>query len=234
MEIDSQKTIRACAPAPAAGAEEVICRFPERVQGRGKSAEKLKKTIHRILLEHDSVIASSVTEKDGEALVAAFPGGEYDPAAGVFLVAPQKIRPCGVFIVTAGEEDLPAALEARYALAACGAAGTIERTGGTARPESLAGLSDRLSCAAACVAVAGADSALPAAVSGMVAVPVIALPVSLPGSGSGAWELLPGILRSGAPGLAVTLPDDGIGAGFAAARIINGTTGRTDISSQQQ
>ena len=233
MENDSQKTPSPSAPAAAAGAEEGICHFPERVQGREKSAEQLKKAIHRVLLEYDSVIASNIAEKDGEALVAAFPGGEYDPVAGVFLVPPQKIRPCGVFIVTAGEDDLPAALEARYALAACGAAGTIVRTEGTARPELLAGLRDRLSCAAACIAVAGADSALPAAVSGMVAAPVIALPVSLPGSGSGGWELLPGILRSGAPGLAVTLPDDGIEAGFAAARIINGAAGKTDIPNQQ-
>lgn len=233
MGNDSRKTPRDSAPAADAGAAEPFCRFPGRIQGRGKSAEQLRKTIRRMILEYDSVIAADVAEKDGEALVAAFPGGEYDPAARVFLIPPRKVRPCGVFIVTAGEDDLPAALEARYALAACGLAGTIEQTCGTARPETLAGLRDRLSCATACIAVAGADSALPAAVSGMAAIPVLALPVSLPGSGSGGWELLPGILRSGAPGLAVTLPDDGIGAGLAVARIVRGTAAGTNMKYQQ-
>jgi hypothetical protein len=233
MENDTRKTPQSSAPAADAGAAEFFCSFPGRVQGRGKCAEQLKKTIRRMVLEYDSVIAANVAEKDGEALVAAFPDGEYDPVAEVFLIPPQRIRPCGVFIVTAGEEDLPAALGARYALAACGLAGTIERTGGTARPESIAGLRDRLSCAAACIAVAGTDSALPAAVSGMVKTPVIALPVSPPGSGSGGWELLPGILRSGAPGLTVTLPDDGIGAGLAVARIISGAAAGMNIKDQK-
>ncbi|MBQ9501158.1 MAG: AIR carboxylase family protein [Lentisphaeria bacterium] len=232
MENDSQKTPQSSAPAADAGAAEGVCRFPGRVRGRGKGVEQLKKAVRRMLLEYDSVIAAGVAEKDGEALVAAFPGGEYDPVAEVFLMPPREIRTSGVFIVTAGEEDLPAALGARYALAACGAAATVERTGGTARPETLRELGDRLRCAAACIAVAGADSALPAAVSGMVGTPVIALPVSVPGDSPGGWELLPGILRSGAPGLAVTLPDDGVGAGFAAARIINGTAAGTNMKDQ--
>ena len=221
MENNTQTASTAQAPAENAGAGAFFCLFPGRVRGNGKSAEELKRTIRRLLTEHKSVIATGVEESAGAALAAAFSGGEYDPLARVFLMPPSASTESGVFIVTAGEEDLPAALEARYALAACGAAGTLVRTAGTSDPAALAGLGDRLSCAAACIAVAGTDSALPGAVAGLVKAPVIALPANLPQGGFlGGWAVLPGILGSGAPGLAVVSPGDGAGAGFAAARII--------------
>ena len=222
MENDTQTTSATRATAENAGAAACFCLFPGRIRGNGKSAEELKRTISRLLTEHESVIVTGVEESAGAALVTAFPGGEYDPLARVFLVPPSTLTESGVFIVTAGEEDLPAALEARYALAACGAAGTLLRTAGTSDPLALAGLSGRLSSAAACVAVAGADSALPGAVAGMAKAPVIALPVDLPRGGLlGGWAVLPGILGSGAPGLAAVSPGDGAGAGFAAARIVS-------------
>ncbi|MBQ7206542.1 MAG: AIR carboxylase family protein [Lentisphaeria bacterium] len=222
MENDTQTTSAAQAPAENAGAGGCFRLFPGRIRGDGKSAEELKRTLRRLLTEHESVIATGVEESAGAALVTAFPGGEYDPCARVFLMPPAASADSGVFIVTAGDEDLPAALEARYALAACGAAGTLVRTAGTSDPLSLAGLSGRLSCAAACIAVAGTDSALPGAVAGLVKAPVIALPANLPRGGFlGGWAVLPGILGSGAPGLAVVAPGDGAGAGFAAARIVS-------------
>jgi len=223
MENNTQTASTAQAPAENAGAGACFCLFPGRIRGEGKSAEELKRTIRRLLTEHKSVIATGVEESAGAALVTAFPGGEYDPLAKVFLMPPSALTESGVFIVTAGDEDLAAALEARYALAACGAAGTLVRTAGTADPPALAGLGGRLSCAAACIAVAGADSALPGAVAGMVKAPVIALPANLPQNGFlGGWAVLPGILGSGAPGLAAVAPGDGAGAGFAAARIVSG------------
>ena len=222
MENDTQTPSTSSAPAENTGAGVCFCLFPGRVRGEGKSAEELKRMLFRQLTEHESVIATGVGESAGAALVTAFPGGEYDPLARVFLISPSAPAESGVFIVTAGDEDLPAALEARYALAACGAVGTLLRTAGTSDPLALAELSGRLSCAAACIAVAGADSALPGAVAGMVKAPVIALPAALPRNGLlGGWAVLPGILGSGAPGLAAVPPGDGAGAGFAAARIVS-------------
>ena len=88
--------------------------------------------------------------------------------------------------------------------------------------QSLTELKERLSCAAACIAVAGTDSALPGMIAGLTQVPVIALPLTAQKNNflGGVMSLF-GTLSSGAAGLTVVSVDNGVGAGFAAARIIN-------------
>ena len=226
MEKDQkQANTSSSVPGVSSDAGGFACRFPGVICGRNKTPQQLKKEFYTLLEEFDSVIAVKVDEPGGTALITAFPEGEYDPTAQVFIIRPAAAFPAGVFILASGREDLPAALEAKYALAACGAESTMVLTRGGAEPGSLAELQGRLRSAAACIAVAGTDTALPALAARMTQIPVIALPVSVGGTGAlGGLMSLAGSLSCAGTGLAVVSADDGLGAGFAAARIINSKT----------
>jgi hypothetical protein len=73
------------------------------------------------------------------------------------------------------------------------------------------------------VAVAGMEGALPGIVSGLVAVPVIAVPTSTGyGASFGGLAPLLTMLNSCSPGVAVVNIDNGFGAGYLAALINRG------------
>ena len=196
--------------------------IPGIICAKGKSVTEIKMLLLDMLTDAVSAVVTDAGEQCGTALVTAFPEGEYDPKAEVFIIRPEETVDGKVFIVTAGRDDLPAALEAKYTLTASGIESTILQTSGSADIAALAGLKERLRCAAACIAVAGTDNALPGIVAGATQAPVIALPVSTAGKNIfGGWLSLLGNLGSGAAGLTVVGIDNGSGAGFAAARIIN-------------
>ena len=204
-----------------------FCLKPGYICGRGKTAKELQSLLFDMRTEYCSAVVTAVKEDCGTVLVSTFPEGEYDPQAEVFLIRPQEIRKEKVLIVIAGKDDIPAALEAKYALSASGIESSLIQTGGTADLGSLIGLKERLSSAAACIAVAGVDSALPGIVAGATQMPVIALPVSLGKKNEfGGWLSLLGTLGSESTGLVVVGVDNGAGAGFAAARIINSSSGK--------
>ena len=210
------------ASAENAGAQNVFAVTPGYIRAGKKSAGELKSLIFDMLTQFGSVLATEVSEQCGVALITAFPEGEYDPKAEVFLIRPEKTVDGKVFIITAGRDDLPSALEAKYALTASGVESVILQTAGSADIAALAGLKERLCSAAACIAVAGSDNALPGIVAGVTKVPVIALPVTTEGKNTfSGWLSLLGNLGSGAAGLTVVGIDNASGAGFAAARIIN-------------
>lgn len=212
-------------------ARGVVCKKPGYISGRNKTAGELKRLLFDILEEYGAAVVTEVKEECGTLLVTTFPEGEYDPQAEVFVVKPEEHRSEKVLIITAGKDDLPAALEAKYALAASGVEGTIIQTAGTADIAGLAGLKARLSSAAACIAVAGVDNALPGIVAGATENPVIALPVSLGKKNIfGGWLSLLGTLSSESTGLVVVGVDNGSGAGFAAARIINSSANKNSAN----
>jgi hypothetical protein len=71
------------------------------------------------------------------------------------------------------------------------------------------------------IVVAGFEGALPSVVGGLLAVPIIAVPVSVGyGVAAGGHAALNAMLSSCAPGITVVNIDNGFGAGFAAARIV--------------
>ncbi|MBI3209857.1 MAG: AIR carboxylase family protein, partial [Candidatus Solibacter usitatus] len=79
---------------------------------------------------------------------------------------------------------------------------------------------DKLSDAKVCIVVAGMEGALPSAVGGLVAVPVIAVPTSI-GYGASFHGLaaLLGMLNSCSSNVTVVNIDNGFGAGYVASLI---------------
>ena len=102
---------------------------------------------------------------------------------------------------------------------------------GVAGIHRLLGERQRLQQAKVIVAVAGMEGALPSVVSGLVSVPVIAVPTSTGygASFSGLAALL-GMLNSCSSGLTVVNIDNGFGGGYAASQILSLLAGRKSRS----
>jgi NCAIR mutase (PurE)-related protein len=84
----------------------------------------------------------------------------------------------------------------------------------------------------ALIVAAGMDGVLPGVVSGLIPLPVVALPTST-GYGFGGEGLgaLTTMLQACAPGIAVVNIDNGIGAGIMAGRIANRAAAQRSASS---
>ena len=120
---------------------------------------------------------------------------------------------------------------AEEAVAACESLGCrVDRVYdvGVAGIHRLLGQRERLAGALALIVCAGMEGALPSVVAGLVAAPVIAVPVSVGyGTGLGGFAALLGMLNACATGMTVVNIDNGFGAGVAAAtivRIANGSS----------
>ena len=129
-----------------------------------------------------------------------------------------------VAVISAGTSDIPVAAEAALIAAETGC--EVE----TSWDVGVAGIHRLVRPLEAMIAwnpdvfivAAGMDGILPTIVSGLVATPVIGLPISsgygFGGEGLGALTTM---LQSCSPGLSVVNIDNGIGAGLSAARIAN-------------
>ena len=127
-----------------------------------------------------------------------------------------------VGILTAGTSDLAAADEARMVIDASGLEVRLEADLGVAGLHRFVGpLTSVLEWGAdVAIVAAGMDGVLPGLVAGLVAIPVIGLPVSTGYGRGGAGEAaLNTMLQSCATGLTVVNIDNGVGAGAAAVLV---------------
>ena len=146
----------------------------------------------------------------GRAVRAVRPGWAPEPRAG------------RVAVVTAGTSDLEVALEAVMMVEAAGLEARLEADVGVAGLHRLLGpLAELEAWEADCyVVAAGMDGVLPGVIAGLVAAPVVGIPVSTGYGHGGAGEAALGtMLQSCSTGLTVVNIDNGIGAGAAALLI---------------
>ncbi|MEA2683547.1 MAG: pyridinium-3,5-biscarboxylic acid mononucleotide synthase [Chloroflexota bacterium] len=141
------------------------------------------------------------------------------------LVAAASIGPegpGGVGILAAGTSDVDVAEEARMVIEAMGVPSHHAYDVGVSALHRLeAPLRQMVSAGVdVFVVAAGMEAALPTLVAGLVAVPVIALPVSTGyGAGGRGLAALLSSLQTCSPGMTVVNIDNGIGAGAAAGLI---------------
>jgi len=122
-----------------------------------------------------------------------------------------------ILVLSAGTADIPVAEEAAVTASALG--GYVERIYdvGVAGIHRLLDHHHQISQAAVIVVVAGMEGALPSVVSGLVEVPVIAVPTSVGyGSSFDGLAALLTMLNSCAAGVAVMNIDNGFGGGYFA------------------
>jgi hypothetical protein len=129
-----------------------------------------------------------------------------------------------VAVLAAGTADIPVAEEARVTAEVMGCEVLRFYDVGIAGIHRLAEPLRKIhkSDVACVVVVAGMEGALPSVVRGLVAVPVIGVPVSTGyGYGGRGEAALMTMLQSCSPGLTVVNIDNGFGAGATAALIAN-------------
>ncbi len=192
----------------------------EVVFGESKTVGQMTEIVKALLETAGRALVTRLSPEKAEGLLAAFPGGAYNPASRLLVVggneAPSPGASC-VAVVSAGTSDMPVAEEA---------AGTLEFLGtpvlrrydcGVAGLHRLLGELAAIRRAAAVVAVAGMEGALPGVVAGLVEAPVLAVPTSV-GYGLSLRGVTPllAMLNTCSSGVSVVNIDNGFGAGFTA------------------
>ncbi len=196
--------------------------FPEVVLGLGKTPAQIAGITAEIARHGSTVLVTRATPDAYEAVRIELPQAAYYAEARIIALRQEEIAPGKgqILIVTAGTSDMPVAEEA-----AC----TAELMGndvhrlydvGVAGIHRLLGERHRLQTARVIVVVAGMEGALPSVVSGLVSVPVIAVPTSTGyGASFGGVTALLGMLTSCASGVSVVNIDNGFGAANIASLI---------------
>lgn len=196
--------------------------FPEVVLGLGKTPAQVAAIAKEIVGRGSTLLVTRATFETYEAVKAIVPDAQYLATARLITLQQQDIaRGTGqILVVAAGTSDMPVAEEA-----AC----TAELMGndvGRLYDVGVAGLHrllterHRLHTARVIIVVAGMEGALPSVVSGLVSVPVIAVPTSIGyGASFGGIAALLGMLNSCSSGVSVVNIDNGFGAANIASLI---------------
>lgn len=196
--------------------------FPEVVLGLGKTPAQVAAISREIVGRGSTLLVTRAPLETYEAVKALVPEAVYEPTARLITLKQQDVAPGHgrILVVAAGTSDMPVAEEA-----AC----TAELMGndvGRLYDVGVAGLHrllherKTLADARVLIVVAGMEGALPSVVSGLVSVPVIAVPTSIGyGASFGGIAALLGMLNSCASGVSVVNIDNGFGAANIASLI---------------
>ena len=199
--------------------------FSEIIYCPGKSDEQLR-TIARALREGTgetgNVLFSRVTPEQHAVIATELPDVVHHAAARLTGLrrSPSEHYP-GVVVLSAGSSDVPVAEEAALTAEYMGCDAARLYDVGVAGLHRLLAQMDALRSARAIVAVAGMEGALPTVVAGLVRCPVVAVPTSTGyGANLGGIAPLLTMLNSCAMGVGVVNIDNGLSAGYLAARIV--------------
>lgn len=196
---------------------------PEVVMASHKSVAQVLAIVERLVAADGRFLCTRVSEPQGEALVAQYPGAVWNPLGRTVWLGPMQGPPRGsAAVVCAGTSDLPVAEEAASVLEACGARVARVTDVGVAGIHRVLAARETFEGAEVLIVVAGMEGALPSVVAGLVQTPVIAVPTSVGyGASFGGLAALLAMLNSCADGVTVVNIDNGFGAAMAAVRILD-------------
>ena len=200
--------------------------FPEVILGVGKTPAQIAAISERIVHRGQTLLVTRATPDAFDAVravCAVCADAVYHPDARAITLRQGEI-PRGrgtICVACAGTSDLPVADEAVVTAEVMGNDVCRLYDVGVAGIHRLLGERARLASARVIIVVAGMEGALPSVVSGLVDVPVIAVPTSIGyGASFGGIAALLGMLNSCASGVSVVNIDNGFGAA-ATASLIN-------------
>ena len=210
--------------------------WPEVVFGKGKSPKQVATIVKAFKDRGHPVLVTKTNQAAYLAVLKDTPEAEFHqlPAAIVVPTPNTTVRHAGIIVVTAGTADLPVAEEAVLTASLMGNDVMLISDVGVAGLHRLLDQLPLLQNARVIIVVAGMDAALVGVISGLVSVPVIAVPTST-GYGASFDGLAPllSMLNSCAPGVSVVNIDNGFGAGHLAAltnSVMTDTHGDSDSS----
>ncbi len=196
--------------------------YAEVVFAGHKSPEQLHAAFAALAERGGNVLATRVSRAAAEFVMARIAAARYEAVSRLLSLVQRAPEPAPgtVAVVTAGTSDLAVAEEAAQTAGFYGSPVTRIDDVGVAGVHRLLARLDALRRARVIVVVAGMEGALPTAVAGLVAAPVIAVPTSVGyGAAFGGLAALLAMLNSCAPGVSVVNIDNGFGAGQLADRI---------------
>jgi NCAIR mutase (PurE)-related protein len=196
--------------------------FPEVILGLGKTPAQVAAIAAEIVRRGSTLLITRANKETYDAVVALVPSATYYADASIVALRQKDIsRGAGtILIVAAGTSDVSVAEEAARTAELMG--NDIQRLYdvGVAGIHRLLGERATLSAARVIIVIAGMEGALPSVVSGLVSVPVIAVPTSIGyGASFGGIAALLGMLNSCASGVSVVNIDNGFGAAYIASLI---------------
>lgn len=203
--------------ARTGGAEAVLCepKSVAQIEAIVRHAQELDR---RLLLTRLAHAQQAALPDDLRVIL------DYDVSSRTAILgAPVAAAGSGrVAIVAGGTSDAAVAREAARTLAFEGEAATLLLDVGVAGLWRLTERLEQIRSHRVVIAVAGMEGALFSVLTGLVAAPVLAVPVSVGyGVGAGGQVALNAALASCASGLSVLNIDNGFGAAQAALRILN-------------
>jgi len=194
--------------------------WPEVVFGKGKTPEQVAEIVNAMKGRGHPVLVTKSDQETYQEVLKGTPEAEFHKLSKAIVVPAPQTTPLreGITVVTAGTADLPVAEEAVLTATLMGNDVTLISDVGVAGLHRLLDQVPIIQQARVLIVVAGMDAALVGVVSGLVSVPVIAVPTST-GYGASFDGLAPllSMLNSCAPGVSVVNIDNGFGAGHSAS-----------------
>jgi NCAIR mutase (PurE)-related protein len=199
--------------------------FPEVILCQGKTPHQIAEIAHSLHRAGSTLLATRADAVAYEAVKARVPDAQYrETARLIFAEGKEATFIDGtVGVVSAGTGDIPVAEEAAGTLEVMGASVDRIYDVGVAGLHRLIYQRENLARCDVLIAVAGMEGALPPVVTGLVDVPVIAVPTSIGyGANLGGIAAMLGMLTACANGMTVVNIDNGFGAAAFAASILRG------------
>lgn len=196
--------------------------FPEVILGVGKTPAQIAAIASEIVARGHTLLVTRADRDAYDAVRSVVPGATFRPDSRTITFQQKDMQPGHgtILLAAAGTSDLPVAEEAAVTAELMG--NTVDRLYdvGIAGLPRLLHEHSRLTSARVIIVIAGMEGALPSVVSGLVSVPVIAVPTSVGyGASFGGVAALLGMLNSCAAGVSVVNIDNGFGAAFIASLI---------------
>ena len=200
--------------------------FAEIIYCPGKSDKQIEGIAEALKNTEYNALFSRVSREQNEIITRIIPDAIYHEKANITGIKRKEYKETksGITVVSAGSSDVPVAEEAAVTAEYMGC--DVERLFdvGVAGIHRLLSHLDILHASKVIIAVAGMEGALPSVIGGLVSCPVIAVPTSIGyGASFRGLSALLAMLNSCSTGVAVVNIDNGLGAGFFAARILAGS-----------
>ena len=196
--------------------------FPEVVLGLGKTPAQIAAIAAEIVGRGSTLLVTRATTEAFEAVRHKVPAATFYADAALITYRQQDVTPGKgtIVVAAAGTSDLSVAEEAARTAELMGNDVTRLYDVGVAGLHRILAERARLAAARVVIVIAGMEGALPGVISGLVSVPVIAVPTSVGyGASFGGIAALLGMLNSCASGVSVVNIDNGFGAANIASLI---------------
>ena len=196
----------------------------EAIWGQDKSIDQLERLSKNILSKNEVVFITRINSEKAVALLDLYDDALFYEEAKCLIIGENQHKlntNKKVAIISGGSSDLPVTLEAKIALEIYGVNCQTFIDVGVAGLHRLIGQLEEIKKYDVLIVCAGMEGALATVVGGLLAQPIIAVPVSVGyGVSKNGETALNSMLASCSPGIAVMNIDNGYGAAMAALRIV--------------